>query len=252
MRVFVTGATGYIGAAVVHELHNAGHRVVGLARSDKSARALAAAGAEAHRGTLEDLDSLRRGAAAADGVLHLAFVHDFDAYATAGETDRRAVAALGEALVDSDRPLVITSGITVLTPGHLATEDAPADPTAASAPRIPSEEVIDSLAARGVRASAVRLPPSVHGHGDYAFVPTLINIARESGVSAYPGDGQNRWPAVHRLDAARLFRLALERGTPGARYHGGSRRGCARPPHRRGNWPAPKPPGCVEAGGGSH
>ena len=220
MRIFVTGATGYIGSAIVQELLGAGHQVLGLARSDKAAQALVAAGAEAHRGALDDFRSLQRGATASDGVMHLAFVHDFAAYATAGETDRQAVEALGSALVGSDKPLVITSGITVLTPGRLGTEDNAPDPAAASAPRIPSEEAIRVLAGQGVRAVAVRLPPSVHGHGDYGFVPTLINIARQKGVSACVGEGRNRWPAVHRLDAARLFRLALEKGTAGARYHG--------------------------------
>lgn len=220
MRVFVTGATGYIGSAIIQELLGAGHQILGLARSEAAAKALVAAGAEAHRGSLDDFDSLRRGAAAAEGVIHTAFVHDFSAYATAGETDRRAVEALGSALVDSGRPLVITSGITVLTPGRLAIEDATLDATAPSSPRIPSEEVVLALASQGVRASVVRLPPSVHGEGDRAFVPTLIDIARNKGVSAYVGEGLNRWSAVHRLDAARLFRLALEQGTAGARYHG--------------------------------
>lgn len=226
MRIFVTGATGYIGSAVVQELLQTGHEVVGLARSEKSAEELRKQGATAHMGSLDDLDSLRRGAAA-DGVLHLAFVHDFDAYATAGETDRQAVTALGEGLVGTNRPLVITSGITVLTPGRVATERDALDPAAASAPRIPSEEAITALAAQGVRASVVRLAPSVHGPGDYGFVPTLIKIAREKGVSAYVGEGRNRWPAVHRLDAARLFRLALEHGAPSGRYHGVADEGIA-------------------------
>ncbi len=219
MRIFVTGATGFIGSAIVQELIGAGHQVVGLSRSDKSDQALAVAGATAHRGSLDDLDSLTRGAAASEGVIHAAFNHDFLAYATAGETDRRAVAALGAGLVGTGHPFVITSVTTLLTPGRLGTEDDAPDPATASATRIPSEEAALALAAQGVRASAVRLPPSVHGDGDHAFVPALIAIARVKGVSAYVGDGRNRWPAVHRLDAARLFRLALEQGVGGSRYH---------------------------------
>lgn len=220
MRIFVTGATGYIGSAIVEELHKAGHQVVGLARSNESARKLAAAGIEAHIGAIDDFDSLRRGAAASDGVIHTAYNHDFSAYATAGETDRRAVQALGDALIGSDRPFVITSGIALLRPGRIGTETDTPDPDSVGAPRIPSEEVMQALASQGVRTSVVRLPPSVHGTGDYAFVPTLIGIAREKGVSAYVGDGSNRWSAVHRLDAAHLFRLALKKGVAGARYHG--------------------------------
>lgn len=220
MRIFITGATGYIGPAIVQELLGAGHHVIGLARSKESAQALATAGIEAHIGALDDYDSLRRGAAASDGVIHTAYNHDFSAYATAGETDRRAVGALGSALIGSDRPFVITSGITVLTPGRIASEGDALDRTAASAPRIPSEEVMETLASQGVRTSVVRLPPSVHGEGDYAFVPTLIGIARQKGVSGFIGEGTNRWSAVHRLDAAKLFRLALEKGVAGAKYHG--------------------------------
>ena len=220
MKIFVTGATGYIGSAIVQELLGAGHQVIGLARSEAAAQKLSAAGIGAHIGALDDFDSLRRGAAASDGVIHTAYNHDFSAYATAGETDRQAVEALGSALVGSDRPFVITSGITVLTPGRLATETDATDLNAPSAPRIPSEKIMESLASQGVRTSVVRLPPSVHGIGDYAFIPTLIGIARQKGVSAYIGDGMNRWCAVHRLDAAKLFQLAVEKGTAGASYHG--------------------------------
>ncbi|WP_229366071.1 SDR family oxidoreductase [Fibrisoma montanum] len=220
MRIFVTGATGYIGSALVKELIGAGYQVVGLARSEESAHKLVAAGIEPHLGALNDYDSLRRGAAASDGVIHLAYNHDFSAYATAGETDRRAVEALGTALIGSNRPFVITSGITVLTPGRVTHEGDAFDQNAASAPRIPSEEVMERLASQGVRTSVVRLSPSVHGEGDYAFVPTLIGIARQKGVSAYVGEGTNRWPAIHRLDAVQLFRLALEKGTAGAKFHG--------------------------------
>ncbi len=220
MRVFVTGATGFIGSATVQELLGAGHQVVGLARSEAAAQALVAAGAEAHRGSLDDLDSLRRGAAAADGVVHLAFVHDFAAYATAGVTDQQAIEALGQALAGSGRSLVVTAGLAGFTLGRPATED---DAPAAS-PRM-SEQTALALAAQGINASVVRLAPSVHDTGDYGFVPTLIGIAREKGAAAYLGEGLNRWPAVHRRDAARLFRLALEKGTAGARYHGAADEG---------------------------
>lgn len=219
MRVFVTGATGFIGSATVRELLDAGHEVIGLARSDQSAARLAEVGAEVHRGSLDDLERLHAGAAASDGVIHTAYVHDFSQMANAAATDRRAVEALGTALEGSGRPLVITSGTALVGPGRVVTEEDTAEPLGAGHPRTGNEQAAMALAERGVRISVVRPGPSVHGHGDHGFVPFLINVARSKGVSGYVGDGANRWPAVHVLDAAHLYRLALEEAPAGSVFH---------------------------------
>jgi nucleoside-diphosphate-sugar epimerase len=217
MRVFVTGGSGFIGAAVIPELIANGHSVLALARSDANVAAVTKAGAEPLAGSLENLDSLRKGAAAADGVIHLAFIHDFSRFAENGQIDKRAIEAMGEVLADSNKPLVVTSGTAMLAPGRLATEDDPAH-SGDGVPRV-SESAAFALVPRGVRASAVRLPQVHGGEGKCGFVSLVLDLAREKGVSAYIGDGANRWPSAHRVDAARLYRLALEKGRPGAAYH---------------------------------
>lgn len=222
MRVFVTGATGFVGAAVVDELIGAGHRVLGLARSDAGAAALTKAGAEVHRGSLEDLDSLRRGATAADAVIHTAFNHDFSRFVQSCEDDRRIIEAMGDAMIGTDKKLIVTSGTGVIK-DRVVTEDDASLP--AGHPRGASEDAAAAIAARGVRSIIVRLP-QVHGDGDHAFVPLTINLAREKREAVYIGDGANRWSAVHRFDAAKLYRLVLEKGTS-FRYHAVAEEGIA-------------------------
>ncbi len=213
MHVFITGATGWVGSAVVEELLGASHQVTGLARSDDKAAALAATGAQVLRATLDDLDALHRAASTADAVIHTAFNHDFSKFPENAEQDRRAIETLGSALEGSDRPLLVTSGLSGLARG--ATE---ADPPNPASPR-KSEAAARTLAERGVRVATVRLAPSVHGLGDHGFIPIVVRLARETRVSAYAGDGQNCWAGVHRRDAARVYRLALETGVTAPIYH---------------------------------
>lgn len=217
MRVFITGASGFIGSAIIPELIGAGHQVIGLARSDAAAKSVVALGAQVHRGSLEELESLRSGAAAADGVIHCAFNHDFSQYQNNCEADRRAIEAMGSVLIGSDRPFVVSAGVGVLTPDRPATENDACVPSS-MLPRSASEEAALALAERGVRASVMRLP-QVHNLDMQGLITLLVIIAREKRLSAYVGDGANRWPAAHRLDVARLYKLALEKGSAGARYH---------------------------------
>ncbi len=217
MRIFVTGASGWIGSAVIPELLDAGHKVVGLARSDTAAAAVAARGAEVHRGGLDDLDSLRAGAAASDGVVHLGYNHDFSRMEAAARTDRQAIDAIGATLEGTDRPLVIASGAAGIVSGRVATEQDLPNPSAH--PRVASAQAALSFAARGVRSSVVRFAPTVHGAGDHGFVAALVGIARDKGVSGYIDDGANRWPAVHRLDAGSLVRLVVDDAPAGSVLH---------------------------------
>jgi len=226
MRVFVTGATGWVDNVVVDDLLGAGHQVLGLSRSEEKAAGLAAKGAEVLRGTLDDLDRLAEAAGNADAVIHLAFNHDFSKFAENSEQERRAIEAMGEALVGTDKPILYTSGMARLAPGRIATEE---DMPPLSDPNFPRKNVAAAaaLAERGVRVSAIRLATTVHGIGDHAYMAILARLAREKGVSAYIGDGANRWTAVHVSDAGRLYRLALEAGAPARVYNGSAEEGIA-------------------------
>lgn len=226
MKVFVTGATGFVGSAVVKELVSAGHEVLGLVRSEAGAKAVEAARAHAHYGDLDDLDSLRKGAEGADGVIHTGFNHDFSRFKQSCEHDRDVIGALGDVLAGSERPFIITSALGVMPRGRAVDESERA--VTSPNPRIATEEAADVVAGRGVRASVVRLSPSVHGEGDHGFISMLINIARDKQLSVYEREGLNHWPAVHRLDAAKLYRLAVEKSAPaGTRYHAVAEEGIA-------------------------
>ncbi|QEM12813.1 SDR family oxidoreductase [Mucilaginibacter rubeus] len=227
MRVFVTGASGFVGSAIVKELLGAGHQVLGLVRSDKGAEQVTAAGAEAYHGDINDLEFIQKGAAACDAVIHTAFNHDFSRFKDNCEDDRKVIAALGDVLTGTDKPLVVTSGVGLLNYGRLVTEDDVPPATSNVNPRVATEEATKAVAEKGVKAYLVRLPPSVHGEGDHGFVPMIINMTKEKGESAYIGDGNNFWPAVHRSDAAVLYRLIVEK-QPGLRvFHAVDEQGVA-------------------------
>lgn len=226
MRVFVTGASGFVGSAITKELIQAGHQVRGLARNDNSANAILNAGAEVHRGDLDDLESLKQGTAGCDAVIHTAFNHDFSKFKENCEADRRVIDALSDALAGSGKPLIVTSGVGLLNYGRIVTEDDAA-PGSDVIPRAASEEAAKAAEAKGVKAYIVRLPPTVHGKGDHGFVPLVANLAKQHGESAYIGDGSNRWPAVHRFDAAVMYRLIAEQQPEQKVFHAVAEEGIA-------------------------